>query len=345
MLTGKEIKEIKTALDSSKEPIFFFHDDPDGLASYLLCYQYLREGKGFPIKARPCITKSYLSRIEECRPDHVFILDVAMVEQEFIDEVKVPITWIDHHDLQNMERVKYYNPQTRGVNVPTPVLLWQVLGKEIPEKLWLAVTGSIGDWHLPAFAKKLHEQEPEIMPECKTVQEAIYETPIGKLVKVFAFNLKGSLSEVRKSLKAFEKIKRPEEILEQTTKEGKLLWKKYEKVNKQYEQLKKQALRKTSEDDIFIFIYHEDKLSVTKDLANELLYLMKDKIIILGRERQGEMKCSLRAPEKYNLKKAFEKAMSGIKGYGGGHEHALGCAIKKEDFEQFIDNLRTALRL
>lgn len=346
MLAGREIKEIKTALDSAKQPLFFFHDDPDGLASYLLCYKYLREGKGFPIKARPCITKSYKARVEEYRPDQVFVLDVALVDQDFIDAVKIPITWIDHHELQDMQGVKYYNPQKRGVNIPTPVLIWQVLGKEIPEYRWIAVTGSIGDWYWPDLAKQIQEEKPELLPKkCKTVQQAIYETRLGLLVKVFAFNLKGSLSEVRKSLKALEKIKEPEEILEQKNKEGEMLWEKYEKINIQYEKLKELALKKATDDKIFKYIYREDKLSVTKDLANELLYILKDKIIILGRERQGEMRCSLRAPAKYDLRKAFEKAMQGIRGYGGGHEQALGCAINKDDFEQFVENLREELKL
>ncbi len=346
MLTVKEAEEIKEALLTSKQPLFFFHDDPDGLASYLLCDRFIKEGQGFPIKARPCITKSYLSRVEEVRPDKIFILDVALVEQDFIDAVKVPIIWIDHHNLSETEGTKYYNPQKRGVNIPTPALIWQAVGEEIPKYLWLAVVGTIGDWYLPPFAVPFQQAYPELLPKtCTTVQDALFNAQIGTLVKVFSFNLKGSITDVRKSLKAFKQIEDPYEILDQKTPAGELLWEKYEKTNLQYERIKNKALKHAKDDKIFVYVYPEDKLSVTKELANELLYLLKDKVIILGREKRNEIHCSIRAPEKITLSKAFEKALIGIEGYGGGHEQALGGSIRKENFNQFVENLRKELQL
>src|SRR3989338_3274199 len=133
MLTPNEVASIKEELLNSKRPLFFFHDDPDGLASFLLCYRYIHEGRGLPVKAYPRITKeTYARKVEDYSPDKVFILDVAMVDQEFIDAVTVPVIWIDHHTLLERERVKYYNPQKRGVNIPTPALIWQVIGEEKP---------------------------------------------------------------------------------------------------------------------------------------------------------------------------------------------------------------------
>ncbi|MBI4141280.1 DHH family phosphoesterase, partial [Candidatus Woesearchaeota archaeon] len=90
---------------------------------------------------------------------------------------------------------------------------------------------------------------------------------------------------------------------------------------------------------VFVFTYSDDELSLTKDVANELLYRFPDKIIILGRERSGEVRCSLRSA-KHNVQKMLENALVGVQGYGGGHEHACGASIKKEDFEQFVNNIR-----
>ncbi len=347
MLIPSEIKAVKKALDESQQPLFFFHDDPDGLASYLLCYRYVKRGRGMPIKAYPRITfEPYARKVTEFGPDHVFVLDIAMMDQEFIDAVKTPITWVDHHAVQQRERVKYCNPQLRGVNIPTPELIWQVIGAERSSDLWIATTGAIGDWHYPDFAPAFSELEPAILPPtANTVQEALFNTPLGTLVKVFSFNLKGQMNDVHTSVKILARIEHPNEILQQTTPGGAHLWRKYLTVNKQYEILKKEALKFETKDKMFVWTYEEDSLSLTKDLANELLYLFKDKVVILGRRKDGEYRCSLRAPAGVLLGKALEKALVGVQGYGGGHEQACGCAVKEEDWKRFLENLRRELRL
>ena len=347
MLQPNEVAAIKEELQNCQKPLFFFHDDPDGLASFLLCYRFLKEGKGLPVKAYPRITvEPYARKVEEYGADKVFVLDVAMVDQEFIDAVKVPVIWVDHHTVLERDRVRYFNPQKRGVNIPTPALIWQITGEERPQDLWIAVTGSIGDWYFPPFATAFQQAYSQLLPQtCATVEDALFNTRIGILVKVFSFNLKGPMEEVLKAVKILTRIENPYEILEQQTPAGKLLWKQYLSVNKDYERLKKEALKNETKDKLFVWTYSEDKLSLTKDLANELLYLFKDKVIVLGREKSGEYRCSLRAPAKINLLKALERALVGIQGYGGGHEQACGAAIKKDDFKQFLENLRRELQL
>jgi len=346
MLTPKEVEQVKEHLTSCQRPLFIFHDDPDGLASFMLCYRFVKEGRGIPVKAYPRISVDpYVRKVEESGADKVFILDVAMVDQEFIDAVKVPIIWIDHHALLERDRVQYFNPQKRGVNIPTPALLWQVTGEARPEDLWIAVTGSIGDWHFPDFAPEFQQAFAELLPTtCTGVEDALFNTRLGTLVKVFSFNLKGPMSEVAQSVKIFTRIEDPYEILEQRTPRGKLLWKKYLEVNRIYEEMLSNALKHDSKDPIFVYTYSDDQLSLTKDLANELLYKLQ-KVIIIGREKSGEVRCSLRAPGKINLAKALERALVGIEGYGGGHTQACGAAIKKDDFKQFLDNLKKELNL
>lgn len=347
MLTPKEALALKEKLDSSQRPLFIYHDDPDGLASFLLCYRYLNRGKGFPLKAHPRICRDpWARKVTENDPDHVFILDIAMVEQDFIDAVNAPITWVDHHAVQEKERVTYYNPQKRGVNVPTPELIWQAIGTEKPKDLWIATVGAIGDWHYPDYAPSFSEQMPNILPlDAKTVQQALYESTLGTLVKLFSFCLKGPTKKVYTNVKILTRIEHPSEILLQTTPAGKHLWKTYEYFNNHYEALKKKALAHKSADKLFIWTYEEDKLSLTKDLANEILYTFKDKIIILGRRKDGEYRCSLRAPAGVPLSKALERSLIGIEGYGGGHEQACGCAVKEADWERFLENLRRELKI
>lgn len=345
MLSDKEVAQLKDALQHAKHPITFFHDDPDGLASFLLFYRTITEGKGYCVKAYPQITADFARHVEAYGADVVFVLDIAMVDQEFIDGVHQPVFWVDHHTPLQRERVKYFNPRvTTGDNIPTPVLCWQVMGEERPQDLWLATTGSIGDWYFPPYAKEFQKQRPDLLPpEITTVEEALFNSLIGTLVKVFSFNLKGPTSEVNKSIKILTRIENPDEILKQTTSRGRLLWKKYQLINRTYEEMLAAISKTATKDKLLVYTYTHDKLSLTKDLSNELLYRFKDKIIVLGREKEGEVRCSLRAPAGVQLEKALQKALVGIQGYGGGHEQACGAGIKKEDFEQFLKNLRQEL--
>jgi len=83
-------------------------------------------------------------------------------------------------------------------------------------------------------------------------------------------------------------------------------------------------------------------MSFTSDLSNELLYRYPDKVIIIAREKSGEMKCSLRA-RNYSLPPIIEKSIQGCRGYGGGHEHACGACIAVEDFDRFLENVSQEL--
>ena len=51
------------------------------------------------------------------------------------------------------------------------------------------------------------------------------------------------------------------------------------------------------------------------------------------------MKCSIRSSN-IILPPLVEKALVGLNGYGGGHEHACGFNIKTADFEEFVRRLR-----
>ncbi len=338
MLTDKEVAKIKDALLSYKKPFFLFHDDPDGLASFLLFYRFVKEGRGYVVKALPKITKEYAKKVEDYGADIVFILDIAMVDQEFIDAVKVPIYWIDHHPVLERENVNYFNPRKTVGNIPTPAMCYQI----VQQDLWLTVTGCIGDWYWPTeLVEEFRKKYPGLLPdEIKTVEQALLNSPLGKLIKLFSFNLKGTTNDVLQSIKTFTRIEGPFEILRSETPRGRFLLKRYEKINEQFEKLYSEAVKKKTDDKILLFTYQDDRLSLTKDVANELIANFPDKVIILGREKDDEYRCSLRSGKNIALDKIFAKALVGIEGYGGGHEQACGAAIKKHNFERFIENLR-----
>ena len=127
--------------------------------------------------------------------------------------------------------------------------------------------------------------------------------------------------------------------MKQTSSQGRFVYKYYEKNRHEYEKLLQIALKQKTRDRLFVFVYLSDKLSLTSDLALELIYRFPKKIVVVAREKGDEMKISLRS-RGVPVKGALEKALVGVQGFGGGHENACGATVKKPDFEKFLEQLR-----
>ena len=341
MLSKEQFNEILKELESAQRPLFFFHDDADGVCSFLLMYRHIMRGKGVMIKAVPVVDDKYLKQVEDYGPDKIFILDLAVVEQSFIDKAGMPIIWIDHHEPLNRTGVSYYNPMVSGKNENNSVteLCYTVVKKDI----WIAAAGAIGDWQMPEFLRDFSQQYPALLnPEIKKPEEALFTSSIGHLVRIMNFTLKGSTADAMRAVKVMTRIDDPYEILDQKSPRGKFIMKRFLSVNKHYEELIKKALHAVKKEKLLLFSYADVKYSFTGDLANELLYRYPNKTILLCREQAGELRCSLRSAGKPILP-ALKKALSEVEGYGGGHEHACGCAVKVKDFERFTELLKKDL--
>ncbi len=342
-LSDINIKELRVHLDNCKKPIFFFDDDQDGLCSFLQFYRYKKGGKGFIVKNTPKIGIDFIKRVEEYQPDKVFILDIAIVEQDFLDEmskINIPVVWVDHHGPFKRDGVEYFNPRIskKHDNQPTSFICHQVVQND----LWIAAVGCLADWFLPPFMDELKKKFPELIDKpYKTPGDIIYNTKIGQLTRVFSFVFKGTTQEVRKCINTLTKVDSPYEIINQESARGKFIYKRYEQINKKYEPLLREVLKtiEASKEKLAIFKYNEDSTSFTSDLSNEAIFRNPDKIILIGRRRGDEMKCSLRS-SKIILPVLVENALSGLEGYGGGHEHACGLNIKTHNFDEFVGRLR-----
>src|SRR3989344_3471959 len=300
MLTEKELTEIREILESSQNPIYFFDGDGDGLSSYLNLKKHYKKGLGVPVKSGgpEGITSEYLKYVDEEKPDLVVILDKAVLTQEFIDKIPCQILILDHHPPIKLKKVKYYNPQLHGSNVPTSYLAYQVT----KTNAWIAAIGCLFDYFIPDF-----------------------------------------LDEIKKSLKALEKINSLNEIFNKSTPEGKFIRERYERLNKEYEKLLSKAKSEATRSKLFLFIYPSQAVSFTVELSNELCYRYPKKTIIVGREKENKIAMSLRDQNR-DISKILEISLKGLEGYGGGHEHACGCAVSKKDFNMFIERIKQELK-
>ena len=338
MISDEELAIIRSYLEKAENPVFLYDDDNDGLCSYLLLKQFCGKGKGIIVKARPHVDKFFVNRINEYSPDIVFILDKPIILEEFVEEVHVPIIWIDHHPVQQIEGVKYFNPlknNPNGHGMSTSYWCYKAVGG----KLWLATIGVVSDWVIPEWIDEFKKRYPGLMEDQKTPEKILFETKLGELCKLFSFFTKGKISDVKKNIKLIEKIEDPNEILDGSSDSGKKLLKNIEKIKKEYDSLLKKILKVKSKDNLLLFTYTSKKYSFTSDLSNELVYRYPNKFIILCREKNGEMKMSLRS-NKYKVRDILEEALKHVNGYGGGHFYACGANIPVSDFDKFIKIIR-----
>lgn len=341
MLTQQQLQEIRTALEDAKNPLFFFDDDTDGLTSFLVLYRKYRKGHGIPVKAPHTEENLYLRKIAEYNPDLVLILDRPVLPQSLINQMHVPLVWIDHHEPLDRQGVKYYNPLVAGKkdNRPTSYWCYKVVGQD----LWIALIGIIGDWHVP---KELLKNFPyrELLGKAKKPDDILFETEFGHLIKIFNFVLNGRTTEVKKLIAVLSKIESPLEILQQTTVQGKIIYHHAEKIKREYERMLHQALQQQGKEHVYVFVSPESQRSFTRVLSNEVLHRLNYKLFIIAREKSGDMRLSLRG-KKTSILPILKKVLERVPGYGGGHDMACGATVKKEHFQRFVEEMRKELKL
>ncbi|MBT7902337.1 DHH family phosphoesterase [Candidatus Woesearchaeota archaeon] len=351
-LTAKENKEILDELDSCNRPLYFFHDDTDGLCSFLLFYRYKKEGKGICVKAQPILNDRFQKIVEDYVPDKIFVLDIPNLDQDFVDtvvkELKIPIIWIDHHTPQKISGVKYYNPRKKDIdnNIPAAKLCYDVVVQDPERKkdLWIAAVGFIGDWTIQPGLDELAKQYPGLVsPRIKRPEKALFDTKISEVIRIMNFILKGNTRGVMKCVKVLTRIESPYELLEPTTPPAKFVIRRYNVVNKIYQDMLSDALDKFRKEKskLLVYVYESGQLSMSGDLSNELLYNFPKNVMIIGRIKNGEVKMSLRSGIKTKkIPPILKKALIGVEGYGGGHEYACGSCVKEKDFDKFLASIK-----
>lgn len=338
MLTAKQLAEIKELLERSQNPLFFFDNDPDGLASFLLLRRYINKGKGVAVKSFPDLSAAYIRKLYELKPDYVFILDKPMVAQGFLDCAKqfgMPVVWIDHHPIQEVKNVYYYNPLLTKPKGNEPVSYWCY--KITKKDEWIAMLGCLGDWFLPEFTTEFAKNYPDIFEVSEDPSEVLFSTEFGKLVRMLSFALKDRTSNVVKMQKALVKANSPYEIL-QKEKGFEQMHKRYEEIKRKYDKLLERAKRKANkEKKKLLFFQYGGQISMSSELANELLYLYPSKVVIVAYVKGLKVNVALRG--KADIRGLTKEAMEGIKGTGGGHRNACGASLSLEDLPKFKNNL------
>jgi single-stranded DNA-specific DHH superfamily exonuclease len=337
------LKQISALIEKSDNPLIFYDDDPDGLVSYLLIKKHFGKGNGVAVKGKPMLDTDYLYSVNRYNPDLIVVLDKPIIEQEFVDKVNVPIVWIDHHPVVEVKGVKYYNPRLKDKDDNRSVSYWCY--KLTNDNMWLATIGIVADYQTPNFIDQFIKKYPELLDEVKEQKEMLFNTRLGDLIRLFSFSLKGPTLDVKKNIEILSKVKDPNDLLQGIGEGSKLILSRVEKIEKEYQKLLERAVNDNKGEEIIVFIYTAFKWSFTAELSNELMYKFPGKFILVGREKDDEVRMSLRAPENKTVKlpEVIQKALIGIEGYGGGHDKAAGANVKKKDFKQFTDIIKNEI--
>lgn len=340
MLTDKQLSEIKEYLEKAQNPLFFFDNDADGLCSFLLLRRYIGRGRGIAIKSFPGLDVGYVRKIHELNPDYIFILDKPIVSEGFLKEVEqlnLRIIWIDHHDVPRPDltgMVGYYNSFLGEKPSSEPVTYWcyKITGKK--EDLWLALAGCIGDGFIPDFSSEAVDRYPELWRKVNSAFEGLYETEIGKIARILNFALKDRTSSVIKMIRLMFAFS-PQEVLQEDKRN--FILQRFNQVNAKYQRLIEKARLFAKKDKLLYFQYGGD-LSLSADIANELIYRYPEKIVVVVYIKGTKANISIRGK---NIKEITMKAIQGIENaHGGGHKDAIGAQMSVEDLPKFEENLR-----
>lgn len=340
MLNEKQVKELKEHLERAQNPIFFFDNDQDGLCGFLLLQRWLGRGKGVAIKSFPDLNESYFRKVTELKADYVFILDKPLVSDGFFEkakEINIPIVWIDHHDMgiKVPDFVEYYNPIfTSKTSEPVTYLCYQITQKK--EDLWLAVIGCISDRYMPDFYKEFRDRWPELAVKTENPFEVLYRSRIGEVAKIFSGGLKDSTTNVVRMLKFLATASGPYDVLEESSKNYSI-HKRSKQIDKKYQRILEKGKALASKPGRLLFFRYSGDLSVSAEIANELMYNFPEKMICVVYVRGSKANLSLRGK---NIKEKFLKAIEGIENAsGGGHEDAVGGQMSDQDLDKFKENL------
>lgn len=342
MLTKNQVQEIKDHLNTAQNPIFFFDNDPDGLCSFLLLQRYAGRGRGVAIKSFPSLDITYFRKVEELNADYIFILDKPMVSEEFfkkVEERNIPVVWIDHHEVDNVipDFVNYYNPlfNEMKTNEPVTALCYQISNNK--DDMWLAMIGCASDGFLPDFYEKFNENYLDISIKTKNAYDILYKSRFGEIIRLLSNGLKDKTSNVVGMLKFLIKVKSPYEVLEENSKNY-YIHKVSKHIDKKYRALFDRAKQIYSSSDKILFFKYSGDLSISGELANQLIYTFPDKIVVVAYVKGIKVNISLRGK---NVKDGFLSAINGIVGaVGGGHKDAVGGVILAESLPLFEKKLK-----
>lgn len=340
MISGNEIVRIREHLEKAQNPVFLYDNDADGFCSFILLRRWLGRGKGVAVRTHPNVDEGYARRVSELGGDCVFVLDRPFLGIDFvrkIEELQLPIIWIDHHQVQ-CEDYSYPLLEKFEGNVPITAIAYQIAQKE---DMWIAMMGCISDHYLGDFKDDFAKVYGDLWSKnVKMPFDAYYKTEIGRLARALGFGLKDSITNVVKLQSFMISCKTPRDMINELETSSTFAH-KYREMKERYDSLLAEA--RSTEHGKLVFFRYGGGTSMSSDLANELCYLNPDKYVIVAYTNGTISNLSIRGK---NVSAMLNKIIGDFEGAsGGGHADAVGARVRTSDLELFKKKFESLIDL
>ena len=163
----KEIEKIRSMINESKKPLFFFDTDTDGSCSYIQLRNAFPQIKdGFPVSKDDDSQARAVNRIEYDY-DLIICFDTPYLSKEFFKRTKdMKVLIVDHHNivmqdkLDEYKNVYFFNPLrfNSGDERCSSYWAYRVSGRE--DNLFYAAMASVADFYILDVLKELYEYNP-----------------------------------------------------------------------------------------------------------------------------------------------------------------------------------------
>ncbi|MEM4181545.1 MAG: DHH family phosphoesterase [Candidatus Pacearchaeota archaeon] len=327
MISQKILVQLKKLLESSTNPLFLFDNDPDGICSTAILLRNIKKGKGLVLKSIDKISEKFQKKILSNYPSDVFIIDKPIKDEDFfykLSSKSINVICIDHHEQKEIAYCLYFNSYPSSE--PTSYITQKVFDSE--ETRFLSLIGCISDFYIPDFFEDEAKKYVELFPAKKDIFDILYSSDFGKCIQILSLSLMNSDANISKILDVLVKIKSPYDLLIES-KENSFMHDKYNELKKFIDT----ALSKTHVFERLVYLESSGKHSLSSEIANRLLFLYRDKFVIVCCKKEGFVNVSLRGE---NAKKFVEKVIKKIENsIGGGHEKACGLRFPISSYDTF----------
>ena len=327
MIKEKKLERLKRILLNSKNPLFLFDNDPDGICSAAILLKNIKKGKALVLRTINKINTKVLKKIFSSYPSEIFILDKPLTDEEFVKTAKeknTPLIIVDHHKQKKKKYCLYFNSYPSSE--PTSYIAQKIFNSK--ETKLLSLIGCVYDVFIPEFLEEEKEKYPELFLNKKDPLEIVNLTEFGKAVQILSLSLMNGDEKVIKILDYILKINSPYDILFEN-KENQFMHEKYKELKAFIDK----NLEKAKVFENLVFLEFSGKHSLSSEIANKLLFLYKNKFIIACYKKEDAVNISLRGENAINLVKTILKKIDNS--IGGGHEKACGLKIPLLEYEKF----------
>jgi len=335
------------SISKKDEVIVVFHNDGDGICSCALMKHFLKTHAGIDahIISQPMPPKRTLSqRIKLSLPTKIIFLDLGIDQKKKIIknlEMDCEILIIDHHEIScnlNSKRTVHYNPLfCSRVYQAASYLVYKLCSRiiDMKERMWVALIGIISDYNIEdvrEFINRAAKRYSNIIKPNPS-REELFNSEFGRATEMINA-AKAARISCEEIVRIIESVRTLRELLENEE-----LARAYERVQNEIERVFVEVRSKALSSRKIILYELQSKLGIRSQISTKLSTEFPDKIILVYERSRNKIKISARTQLNVNLISLMKDVLSDVHATFGGHEHACGIEIKREDFDYFKQKL------